>query len=157
VVLEPPATPASDAAPDAASDPLDAAWQRLEARWDDDAAHKAFVGLAHSLERLPDAAHRYRAAMADPRDARAPKGREGLDRVLAVAMLQLEPVKRPPAVGRIAWVVPLCLGGLMVMVAVTASRVLQLPRLASPPALLAIVALTLLIPWRRAPGSAPPS
>ncbi len=146
-VVDPPPSP----------DPLDAAWRALEGRWDDDPAHKAFVALAQSLDRLPDAAQRYRAALADPRDPKGPQARAGIDRILAVAMLQLEPIRRPPRAGRVAWIIPLSVGGLMVMVAVTASRVFHLPRLASPPALLGLLALCLLLPWRRASGRAPPA
>jgi len=137
------------------SDPLDAAWHSLDARWPDEPAHKAFVALARQLDRLPEAAQRYRAVL-DHDPARAAEARRGLDQILAVAMLQLKPVSRAAPAGRVAWVVPLALGGLLVMVAVTASRVLDLPRLASPPALLCLLALSLLLPWRRPAATPPP-
>ncbi len=140
--------------PSPSTDPFDAAWQSLQARWPDEPAHKAFVALARQLDRLPDAAQRYRAVL-DSDPGRAPEARRGLDQILAVAMLQLRPVARAAPASRVAWVVPLALGGIVVMVAVTASRVLGLPRLASPPALLALLALSLLLPWRR-PSPTPP-
>ena len=50
----------------APNDPLDVAWTALLEPWESEEKHKAFVGLAPTLEPPPDAAKRYRGLSADP-------------------------------------------------------------------------------------------
>jgi hypothetical protein len=74
---------------------LDAAWSDVEARWDDEDAHKAFVARCVATGRLPEAGRRYR----EVRD-RDPSRRESaaahIDRLLSLATRNLELTRSPP-------------------------------------------------------------
>ncbi|MBL8601230.1 MAG: hypothetical protein JNK72_04850 [Myxococcales bacterium] len=129
------------------NDPLDAAWATLEAHWSEPERHKTFVALAHALDRLPEAARRYRAVSEDP--ALAVGARQGLDRVLAAAMASLTPAALAPRPSRALLIVPMALAGLVVSTSVMAATLLRLPRLASPLTLCLEVALVFLLPWQR--------
>ncbi|MFO0602762.1 MAG: hypothetical protein U0324_06280 [Polyangiales bacterium] len=133
-------------APPPTDDPLDAAWVALMERWDRDEGHRAFVGLAASLERLPDAARRYRALSSDP--ARAERAKQGVDRVLAAAMSAMKPAsrERPRSVN-----VGLPLGVLAAAFLATmlAAKATGVGALTSPVVFVGEVIVVMLIPWRR--------
>ena len=46
---------------DVSEDPIEVAWREVEASWEDEAAHKRFLTLCQSFDRLADAGARYRA------------------------------------------------------------------------------------------------
>ena len=133
-------------APPPTDDPLDAAWAALLERWDQDEGHRAFVGLAASLERLPDAARRYRAQSSDP--ARAERAKQGVDRVLAAAMTAMKPPARerprPVNVG-----LPLAAIAAAFLVTMLAAKATGLSALTSPVVFAGEVIVVMLIPWRR--------
>ena len=83
------------------ADPLDVAWSEVEARWDDAAAHKKFLALADTLDRLADAGKRYRGAReSDP--ARAERAKAQIDALFAIAMTRMSKVEKtePPKTRR---------------------------------------------------------
>lgn len=78
-------------------DAIEAAWRRVEAEWDDEQAHKAFVTLCASTDRLAEAGRRYRAVReSDP--ARAEVAAAQIDRILGLAMQSLAALKTTPSV-----------------------------------------------------------
>jgi hypothetical protein len=85
--------PVSDA------DPIDTAWQGVEAAWNDESRHRAFVGLCLALGRLPDAGRRYREVR-DRDPGRRAEAERQIDRVLAVALQQLELGRSAPPPAR---------------------------------------------------------
>ena len=93
-------------------DPIDRAWAEVEANWEDDEAHKRFMALAATLDRLKDAGTRYREVREkDP--ARADAAGERINELLSRAMVRLmsnaQPSKRPVATRRWITVVGLLL------------------------------------------------
>jgi len=91
---------------------LDEAWEKVEAEWEEPEAHRRFIGLATALDALPLAGARYRAAQTDP--ARAERAKEGLDKILKVALSRMElsrsPERRAPRVGLFLIALALSLG-----------------------------------------------
>ena len=81
-------------------DPLETAWSEVEGHWDDPAAHKKFLALADTLDRLADAGRRYRSASEDP--ARAERGKTQIDALLALALKRMKSVEQsaPPKARR---------------------------------------------------------
>ena len=76
-------------------DPLDAAWAEVEARWDDAAAHKKFLALADTLDRLADAGQRYRREReSDP--LRAERAKQQIDQLVGLAMTRIAMDRAPP-------------------------------------------------------------
>jgi hypothetical protein len=76
----------------------DAAWAGLRARWDDPAAHRAFLSGCADLEALARAGARYRAALQErPDDAIAAAGRDEVLRKATVLGLSAVPRTTPPA------------------------------------------------------------
>lgn len=76
-------------------DPIDAAWRQLEAQWDDEAAHKKFLALCAASDRLAEAGRRYReVSEGDP--ARADVAAAQIDRLLGLAMQNLQALKTEP-------------------------------------------------------------
>lgn len=71
--------------------PLESVWAEVVAHWDDDAAHERFVAIAQTLDALPDAAGRYRAAAADPE--RKERAETMLGRITAIALATLSTMK----------------------------------------------------------------
>lgn len=131
-------------------DPLERAWDSLESRWEDPQAHRAYVNLASSLGRLPDAAKRYRALKADP--ARGAVAAQGIELILAAAMSQMTAstvgARPPPGL----YLVPMVALLLLVGATLAASNVLGRAQLRSPVVLVCEVALVALVPWRRVLG-----
>lgn len=121
------------------------------ADWENEARHRAYVGLAASLERLPDAARRYRSAREDPRlSARA---NAGLDRVLGAAMASLSPAARAPRPKPVNVMIPLTVLAAALMATVVLARVTEFRTLTSPVVILGEVLIVALIPWRRFTGT----
>ena len=70
-------------------DAIEVAWRTLEASWEDDAAHRAFVGLCLAQDRLSEAGQRYRQVKeTDP--ARRAEAERRIERLLGLAMQRLE-------------------------------------------------------------------
>jgi hypothetical protein len=81
-----------------ASPDHDAAWASLRARWDDPAAHRAFLAACADLDALARAGARYRAALQEtPDDAIAAAGRDEVLRKATVLGLASVPRTAPPA------------------------------------------------------------
>ncbi len=134
-------------------DPIELAWTKLRGNWDDDAAHKAFVGLAVALQRLPDAARHYRESVAD--EALQARAKAGIDAVLRVAMLSLTPPKRDPhaAVQRTRRVLGRIAAGMLVVVGTLwAARGFQASQLASFGFIAVELAVVFVVPWERLTG-----
>jgi hypothetical protein len=77
------------------ADPLDEAWARVLATWDDDDAHRRFVSLAVALGRLPEAGRRYREVRDGDPDRRASAERH-IEKLFGLAVQTLEAQKTPP-------------------------------------------------------------
>lgn len=134
-----------------ANDPsLDAEWALLQGQWSEPAAHKRFVHLASVLDKLPDAAKRYRALKDDPElGAGASKG---LEMVLGAAMAKLSasaPAERAPAG---LYLVPMLVLLMLMVLTLAASHALGRSTLKTPAVLLCEIALVALVPWRRVLG-----
>jgi hypothetical protein len=127
-------------------DPLDVAWAALLEQWDSEAKHKSFVGLAATLQRLPDAARRYRALVDDP--ARAARAKQGIDRVLSVAMSTMTPVVREKP-RSINVMIPLTALAAALLVTTIVARATELHALTSPVVIVGEVIVIALLPWRR--------
>lgn len=70
-------------------DPIAVAWRKVEASWDDDDAHRAFIGLCASLGRLPEAGARYRQVKeSDP--ARRDDAHARIEGLITLAMQSLQ-------------------------------------------------------------------
>lgn len=94
------ATPALQENAELADDGLEALWENVLARWDDDKAHAAFLQYAQRGMHLPEAGARYRR-IKDGEPERAEMAQKQLQAlmVLALALLQerqQEPVTGPP-------------------------------------------------------------
>jgi hypothetical protein len=76
---------------------VEAAWAEVTARWDDEEAHRAFLGRFGELDGLAEAGRRYKAALdARPGDEVASRWRdEVVKRASALALAQL-PRTKPP-------------------------------------------------------------
>lgn len=71
------------------------AWAELEADWGDEAAHKKFLTLCQAMDRLAEAGRRYREVRErDPE--RAEVAAAQIDRLLGLAMQNLEVLKTEP-------------------------------------------------------------
>jgi hypothetical protein len=82
--------------PWASVDPIDEAWARVESNWDDEGAHRRFVGVCVALGRLPEAGKRYRS-IRDVDPARSEEAARHIDRLIALATQQLEDTRVVPA------------------------------------------------------------
>lgn len=128
------------------NDPLDVAWTALLDQWESEEKHRSFVGLAAALERLPEAAKRYRALSADP--ARAARAKQGIDRVLGVAMASMTPAtrERPRPINVM---MPLSALAAALLATVVAARATEVRALTSPVVIVGEVIVVALLPWRR--------
>lgn len=78
-------------------DPIDEAWAKLQADWDDGDAHRKFIGLCATLDRLPEAGRRYRDVRDnDPDPERRAAAEAHIDRLLGFAMQSLETLRTEP-------------------------------------------------------------
>ncbi len=132
------------------TDPIETAWSNLVGDWESDDRHRAFVALAASLSRLPDAARHYRASLAEP--SRAVRAQQGIDSILRVAMLTLTPPKRSEhEITRNArrWLLPMVAAMTLVVLTLLGAMMSHQPQLASKWVLFAEVLVVVLIPWDR--------
>jgi hypothetical protein len=86
-------------------DPFDAAWQEVESRWAEDAAHKKFIAFCAAQNALQEAGRRYRAVRdADPE--RKAAAEQHINSVLARAIQTIDMARtdRPARVNRLQWV-----------------------------------------------------
>lgn len=107
-------------------DPLETAWAKVEQQWDDDAAHKAFVGLCLSLDRLAEAGRRYRQVRDDDPERRDEASRR-IDALLALALqtMELTKTEAPDAAStrrKITWV---AFGIMLTLIAVAVMGLLR--------------------------------
>lgn len=101
--VAPSASVAAEAASD--GDPIDAAWAVVEASWESAEAHKKFLVLSDSLDRLADAGRRYRAVKdADPK--RRAEAAKRIDELLGFAMARVRVDKVEPGKvrSRVEWI-----------------------------------------------------
>ncbi len=98
---------------------LEEPWRKLEASWDDDKAHGAFLELAATVDGLDVAAARYRRKkLASPNDEKAERGLARavtMAQTLYVARAQAE---RPPRAPMILKIVGTMFAGLILLAAV---------------------------------------
>jgi hypothetical protein len=139
----------SDSPPD--DDPIETAWRALlESKWDDEDAHRRFVGLAATLSRLPDAAARYRIMESDPE--RRDRAVEGKQLVLKNALALLGSMPRASiddARKRARWLVPLAALGVFVAADFALAAFTHNHSFVSIPAFMLEIAIVLLLPWKR--------
>ena len=77
-------------------DPIDEAWERVEAEWGNQDVHRRFVGVCVALDRLPEAGKRYRAVReTDP--SRREVAAKQIDGLIALASQQLQDTRVIPA------------------------------------------------------------
>lgn len=77
-------------------EPIDEAWAGVEAEWGNDEAHRRFVAVCVSLDRLPEAGKRYREVReTDP--SRREEAAKQIDRLLGLATQQLQDTRVTPA------------------------------------------------------------
>ena len=77
---------------DTHADPVDAAWEHLDAHWEEDGAHDRFLSLCQSLDRLPEVGRRY-GKVRDTDEARRPVAEARIQKVITLAMAQMESSK----------------------------------------------------------------
>jgi hypothetical protein len=144
------------------ADAFDQAWVDLVARWSDPAAHKTFVFLANSLERLPDAAGRYRAIKSNktagpesgyrvPADLpdRATMAELGLSLITqqAMAKFAIPPRESRPRRG---WILmPLSAFGMISSIGFLVAHATGRVWFKSLPMLLLYAVVTAMFPWKR--------
>ncbi len=77
-------------------DPIDEAWARVEAEWGNAEAHRRFVAVCVSLDRLSEAGKHYREVRErDP--LRREEASKQIDKLIALATQQLEDTRIMPA------------------------------------------------------------
>jgi len=103
-------------------DPIDTAWAEVEADWSSEAAHKKFLTLCASLDRLAEAGKRYRAVKeSDPE--RAEVATAQIDRLLGLAMQNLQVLKSEPRTRsgkQVLFLIALGISGALVVTALMA-------------------------------------
>jgi len=108
---------------DSPEDPVDVEWRRLSSEWDNDKAHKRFLMLCASFKRLADAGRLYREVReSDPE--RRERATQQIDRILGLAMQDLELTKSPPSKDVQKWIrwVAFAIGTLLVLGTVLFAR-----------------------------------
>lgn len=136
-----------------APDPIDEAWNALLSQWQREDQHRAFVALASALERLPDAASRYRA-LRDDTDL-GEGARRGLERVLAAAMATLSPDRHDAAPPRSNYLLAGAALACLWIATPVIAKILNRQDLLHPWVFALELAVVLLIPWSRLGGTAP--
>ena len=77
-------------------DPIDEAWERVEADWANQDSHRRFVAVCVALDRLAEAGKRYRAVR-DTDPARRDEAVRQIDGLIALATQQLQDTRVVPA------------------------------------------------------------
>lgn len=129
------------------NDPIETAWESLRTQWSSDDAHRAFVALAAALDRLPDAASRYRSVRDDPELGEGAAA--GLERVLGAAMAKLSTTRHEAPPVRSRHLLPVTALGCLWIGTLVVARILRRPDLLHPWVFALELAIVLLIPWRR--------
>lgn len=142
--------------------PLDAAWKNVVTKWDDPAAHKAFVVLAAQLDLLQEAARRYREAKSDSenvtvdgyrvpgdRASRTEVAERGLQLVLAQALARFEAMPREDRPKRGGLALPLAAMMMLFGLSFAFANFTGKREFVSLPSLAAQVLLVAVVPWRR--------
>ncbi len=76
---------------------VDARWAEVRARWEDEAAHRAFLDRYPDLAGLAEAGRRYKAVLdAAPRDPVAARWRDEIVKRATVVALSQLPRTKPP-------------------------------------------------------------
>lgn len=75
---------------------IESAWESLCASWDSDDAHRKFLALCESFERLDAAGQRYRE-MAESDDPRAAGAQKRIDELVVRAMAKMQAVRVEPS------------------------------------------------------------
>lgn len=84
---------ATEGSGDSGDPALEALWKNVLDHWDEDRAHAAFLDACQRVDRLVEAAVRYRGMAAD-RD-RGPRAQQHLAAVTALALAKLEASRTP--------------------------------------------------------------
>lgn len=95
----------SEASASSDADPVEAAWAQVEASWESAEAHKKFLVLCDSFDRLAEAGRRYRAVKdADPK--RRVEAEKRIDELLGLAMVRVRVDKVEPGKvrSRVEWI-----------------------------------------------------
>ncbi len=71
------------------ADPVETTWAHVLANWNDDEAHKAFVGTCLSEDRLPEAGKRYRQIKEEGGE-RAARAEEQIAKLLTLGMTLMQ-------------------------------------------------------------------
>jgi len=97
-----PSEPAEPSEPD---DPLVSAWAAVEADWESADAHKKFLALSDSLDRLAEAGKRYRAVKETDATRRAAADKH-IEQLLGLAMKRVRVDKVEPTKqrSRVEWI-----------------------------------------------------
>ena len=99
-------------------DPIDEAWARVEAEWEDAEAHRRFVGVCVALDHLSEAGKRYRRVQENDA-ARSDAASRQIDKLIVLATQQLQNTRTAPSMGQhkrtLQWVAFAIMLGLMGM------------------------------------------
>jgi hypothetical protein len=110
--------------------PIEEAWARLEAQWEDDEAHRRFIGLCVAMDQLPEAGRHYRQVR-ESDAARAEEAAQRIESLLVLATQQLTDTRSrvPPKESKraLTWAAFLMMLLLMGSVIWILSRGLPLP------------------------------
>jgi len=97
--------PGEDRDPSSPEGLIETAWGAVEADWESAEAHKKFLALADSLDRLAEAGKRYRAVKEkDP--ARSAAADKHIDQLLGLAMkrVRIDKVEPSKQRSRVEWI-----------------------------------------------------
>jgi hypothetical protein len=102
---EPVLPPSDGPVPASSGDPVEVAWAAVEASWESAEAHKKFLVLCDSLDRLAEAGRRYRAVKEASPERRAEAERR-IDELLGLAMarVRVDKVEPTKARSRVEWI-----------------------------------------------------
>jgi hypothetical protein len=77
-------------------DPIDEAWGKVEGDWENEDAHRRFIGVCVALDQLPEAGRRYREVReSDP--ARHDDAARHIDQLISLAAQQLQDTRVAPS------------------------------------------------------------
>lgn len=80
---------------------LEALWRNALSRWEEDAAHQAFLEACRASGRLADAAARYRSVAGD--HSRRETAEKKLTAITLLAFAELESTRRPLTKAKASW------------------------------------------------------
>jgi hypothetical protein len=142
--------------------PLDAAWRELVSKWNEPAAHKAFVVLAAQLDALQDAARRYRDARSEQEsividgyripgsvESRREIAEKGLQLVLAQALARFDSMPREHHRSRGAVLMPIAALLMLFALSFALTNMTHNRAFVSLPSLAVQVLIVAIIPWQK--------